>query len=338
MASLLCRGRAALTVVLVSIPVAFAGAAIPIQAHANSFPEASVSWYVTNYNTSDLHWQTLGCNLGTAAKNGQVGQDLVDVMDFGSVWYSGGTWGTDWIDADGIWHSWTQAQAVIDSYAYGFYGCTGSDTTAHLTIAAGIRNYGLGWSGQPASGTAGLAWAQLTNDFENSLGVFKSQVSVEGAIDAEPAFSSSAVAISWGNGFNGNGYAYYDYGSADGCPSAQPFGSCSHSWSQSDEYTVAYGILAAQTIPEIYATNGVNASQWQQISLWGALYGSYGVDIFAGELTQWNACQQRGGCTSPICCTNNLPSSGWNQLYNAVNNDPRTAQTNLAWSTDIEWG
>ena len=302
--------------------------------HANSFPPASITWYVTNFYTGDNHWYNAGCNLGGAALHGQVGQSLVVIMDFGSEWLSGSTWGTDWIDRDGVWHTWTQAQAVIDSYADGFYVCTGSDTSAQLTIAAGIRNYGLQWSGQPAAATAGLAWAQLTNDFENSLGIYKSQVGVQGAIDNEPPWSSPAIAINWGNGFNGNGYAYYDYGSADGCPQSQPFGSCNAGWTQANEYTVSWGIAAAQPIPEIYNQAGAQAAQWQQISLWGYYYGTYHTILFPGELTQYNACQQVGGCSG----VDNLPVQGWTQLYNALNADSRTADSNIPWSTDIRWG
>jgi hypothetical protein len=304
------------------------GPRVALHVEANSFPGASVSWYVTNYNTSDGHWYSLGCNLGRASDQGGVGLSVVVVLDFGSEIYnsSAGSWGTEWTDLDGIWHTWTQAQAVIDSYAAGFWDCT--TTRPRLTIAAGIRNFGF--QSSPTPGTAGLAWAQLVNDFQNSLGAHASQVSVSGAIDAEPAWSSPSDATSWGSNFSGNGYVYYDYGSADGCP---PYGSCNHGWSQSSEYTMAYGIPAALAIPEIYATTGANATQWQQISLWGNQHGVSGAIIFSGELTQWNACQTRS-CPG----TNNLPSAGWNQLYSALNSDSRTAQGTLPWSTDINWG
>ena len=322
-------GRSALVALLATAPIALGNSGAVTPAQANSFPSASVSWYVTNYNTGDGHWYSLGCNLGTAALQGQVGQDLVEIFDFASEIYNfgNGTWGTEWTDGDGIWHTWTQAQAVIDAYAHGFYVCTGSDTTAHLTIAAGIRNYGF--QSSPTPSTAGLAWAQLVNDFQNSLGVYASQVSAAAAIDAEPAYSSPTDAINWGNGFSGNGYKYYDYGSANGCP---PYGSCNNGWSQSSEYSMAWGIAAAWAIPEIYATTGANATQWQQISLWG-YQNAAGPIIFSGELTQYNACLTRS-CSG----TNNAPITGWNQLYSAVNGDSRTWQATLLWSTDINWG
>jgi len=52
-----------------------------------------------------------------------------------------------------------------------------------------------------------------------------------------------------------------------------------------------------------------------------------------GSLTQAAACSQVGGCSG----TNNSASTGWTQLYNALNSDSRSAQS-LSWASDLRYG
>ena len=59
----------------------------------------------------------------------------------------------------------------------------------------------------------------------------------------------------------------YDYGDAAGCRwsgTTATAGNCNNGWRQSDVYHVGWGAPPAYAVPEIYATNGVNAQQWQQ--------------------------------------------------------------------------
>lgn len=127
----------------------------------------------------------------------------------------------------------------------------------------------------------------------------------------------------------------YNFGSADGCPSsgaqtATPR-ACNNGWTQAGVWYVSYGAQPAYAVPEIYATTGVNASQWYYVSKYAKLAHAYRI-TFSGELTQSGACAQRGGCTG----TNNTPSQGYTQLWNKINSDTATA-SGIKWSVDIKW-
>jgi hypothetical protein len=105
-------------------------------------------------------------------------------------------------------------------------------------------------------------------------------------------------------------------------------------WSQGDVYYVSWGAPPALPLPEIYRNDGYLARQWQAVSLYGALYKG-GKMTFAGAMTQFQSCQQR---KSAECETlDNTPEEGWSQLYDRLNQDPRTAQQVLRWVTDIRW-
>jgi hypothetical protein len=296
---------------------------------AATFPAATKSWYVTNYSTAG--WYSRGCTLGTAALNNYNAgitdlQHTLVILDFATQIQSGGTWGTEWTEGDRVFHPWTQARDVIVEYAHGFYVCTGADTTATVNIGAGTRN--IFWTGVSRS-TEGLAWAQLVTTFRNSLGTYGTQADVFGAIDAEPNWSTATDARAWGTAYSNAGgrQPYYDYGAASGCP---PAGSCNNGWAQADEYDLAWGFSAAFAAPEIYATSGTNATQWQQISLWGVTHSRSKI-AFTASVTQSNACATRS-CPG----TNNTPLQGWTQLTNALNSDARTSGS-VPDTTDFDW-
>ena len=68
---------------------------------------------------------------------------------------------------------------------------------------------------------------------------------------------------------------------------------------------MSYGVPPRYALPEIYLTNGVNAWQWQQLSVYA--HANHGSPIyFLGTLTQFQACLG-GGCPG----ANNRPSDGW---------------------------
>jgi hypothetical protein len=58
---------------------------------------------------------------------------------------------------------------------------------------------------------------------------------------------------------------------------------------------------------------------------------------FSGSMTQYGACQQRGGCTFTSSDTMNTPQEGWNQLWSATYADPDTRMLLLRWMTDIRY-
>ncbi len=104
-------------------------------------------------------------------------------------------------------------------------------------------------------------------------------------------------------------------------------------WTVDDIWYVSYGAGAANPLPLIYATDGANAVQWYQMSLYSFTTYGYPMSI-RGTMTQYRACLQR-----PLSCDDsvkNSPSDGYFQLYDALNADPHTAQP-LFWSTDINY-
>lgn len=126
----------------------------------------------------------------------------------------------------------------------------------------------------------------------------------------------------------------YFFGDAAGCPTAEPAsnGSCNNGWKQADVYYVSYGSRTSFPVPQIYRTDGVQATQWWAISLYGAKYQGSKAR-FRSSLTQYQACQQRQNCPPS---TQNPPDQGWRQLWDAVNHDSRTLM-GIPWSTDVQW-
>ena len=168
-------------------------------------------------------------------------------------------------------------------------------------------------------------------------------------MDVEFGWSSASAALAWASGFhsinsgppNYTPYPYYNYGSCNGCPYTIPNGdSCSdlicypeNSWTVDDIWRIAYA-GSAWPLPEIYEIHGVNAYQWQYISLYGANH--YSKMIFKGAMTQYDACQTNDNCFE----IDNSPDQGWEWLYQAINSDSQTSQDvqlNPIWSTDISW-
>jgi len=91
------------------------------------------------------------------------------------------------------------------------------------------------------------------------------------ASDIEPSYSGPVQAQQLVNGDTNQGYAlYWDYGSADGCPTSGS-GGCNNGWSQHDVGYVSFD-GAAVPLPEIYNISA-NASQWTVIAhQWGNGY------------------------------------------------------------------
>jgi len=146
-----------------------------------------------------------------------------------------------------------------------------------------------------------------------------------GGSDMEASWNSVSATRAWTDGYNSaDNWRYVNYGSADGCPTSGS-GSCNNGWSQGDVRYVSYGSPPAWPMPEIYRTDGVHASQWDNIQeVAGYMY-------FLGSLTQWQACFDVGGCDPS---TWNSPGAGWQQLWDRVRDD----QARLEHSTDITWG
>lgn len=309
-------------------------------AHAISAPPNTTSWYMNTSNPSGLPTDAynMGCTLGTHDKNTSGTQDNVVVLLFGQPGYSGGYGTYVWGSRGGGPYQFLSTSLIantMEQFGKGYYICTGSDTSSQLYLAAGVNNYG-----SYVTNAHGSAWATMTTTISPWItnNNYASQVKIRAAADIEPDFGSATNAIAWVNGYNanyGSGLWLYNVGAASGCPiTGTPTASspCNNYWTVDNVWYVSWGATPFYVIPEIYNTVGANAEQWYRISLYSALYKG-GKISFPGTLTQYQACQQMGGCSG----VDNTPPQGWTQLFNSVGSDSRTVLSSIRWSTDIMW-
>lgn len=87
-------------------------------------------------------------------------------------------------------------------------------------------------------------------------------------------------------------------------------------------------------IPEIYHTNGVDATRWQGVSKW-AINNGLGRAIFNQLLTEYGACAQTQNCSG----IDNAPINAIDQMQQALNADSQTADglSEDLCVTDIKW-
>ncbi|MBI4497918.1 MAG: hypothetical protein HY689_08485 [Chloroflexi bacterium] len=293
---------------------------------APTAPLWSTSYYMATVSGTTLY--NLGCELGRRDLSVPGAQDNIVVLDFGMPAFRNGAYGT--ILFNNTFAATEEIAAAAQQFGKGYYYCTGSDLASYVRIAIGTSNYG-----RQVTYSHGRAWAQMVNQVAVWLynSGYSSQVHAAGASDMEMSWNSPPTTRAWVDGYSSaNWLNLYNYGDAAGCP---PYGSCGTSsypeWTQDDVWYISWGAKPAWPLPEIYLTNGGNAQQWYRLSLYAYLARGGRMHI-AGTLTQYQACQQVG-CHP---ATANTPQQGWSQLWDALNADPRTAQS-LRWSSDIRW-
>lgn len=305
-----------LTTVAILLGLAFAPSAL-------SAPTPTISRYVSTTDVS--RWYDLGCALGQAVKNGSRPKDAIVFLAFGRPSHNGTSYGT--IIYNNSFRSTAQIRAVAYNYGYGYYVCGPYDS--FLEISIGTTNFGSG-----TTNGHGQAWANMvdaTNDqFANNCCI-ADQVWATGGSDMELDWNSPSATRAWANGFNtAASWWYNNFGDAAGCP---PYGSCNNGWTQADIYYVSWQLPTAWPFPQIYNTTGANAKQWQRISLHGYTQHGQNPMYILGAMAQHQACLDTG---NPCTGVNNTAAQAWNQLYNELNSDSRTAQ-DLPYSTDISW-
>jgi len=300
---------------------------------AATAPAYTTSRYMSTVDPTKLY--NMGCALGQTAANTLGAQEHMVILDFGYTRYNSadGTYGTALFS--GAYASTAQIATAVENYARGYYTCSGQDKISHLKIGVGTNNKQTSTSA--VTYNHGSTWAWMVNTINSRLvsAGHNSMVTAIGATDIEMSWNTVYNSKQWVDGYvKSHQYALYNYGDAGGCPSSgSTSGACNNGWTTADVYYVSYGASAANfPIPEIYRTDGIQANQWKHISLYGAVNKGKAL-YFPGVLTQWQACNEVGGCTG----INNTPSTGWTQLYNAINSDSRTAQSNITYSTDISW-
>lgn len=284
-------------------------------------PSATTSRYMSTVDQAQL--QQLGCDQGAAAEDGVI------VLNFGQPWYNGSTYGTNLFDGNATFVSIAQIEAAVKKFADGYWNC--SPNGPYIRLVIGTSNY----HGSTTYGH-GQAWAEMVNRIQAYIETptsYASQIGAGAGNDIELNWNSPSATRNWVNGYTSAGsYPYYNYGACEGCPTAtNPGWIPDNGWSLEDVWFVSWGAAPANPLPEIYANSGVNAEQWQYVSLYA--YNNHGARInVKGSMTQYQACQDLG-CSS---AEDNTPSQGWTQLSNALNADSRTAQS-VVWSTDITW-
>ena len=292
---------------------------------AQSAPAPTSSRYMATIDGPTLFNE--GCSQSQAAEDGII------VLDFGEPWFQDGAYGTILFDAPGSFASTTQIEQAVEQFLQGYWAC--SATTTFARVGIGTSNF----RGATGSGH-GQAWAGLVDAVAAWIASppsYASQEAARGAIDVEMGWNSPAASRAWVDGYAAATQTpYYNYGDCEGCPASGavlpiPGRAINNGWTQEDVWYVAYGAAPAFPLPEIYLTNGVNAAQWQQLSLYANE--NHGAPVFfLGTMTQFQACEVGGGCPG----ANNSPGAGWTQLFGALNSDGRTAQQ-LNYSTDITW-
>ncbi len=254
----------------------------------------------------------------------------------------------------------------IFGFVRGYYNCVSvHNPTASLTVGLGINNS----ADDPSWLTFehGRQWAQMIDRLNNQYPDWQSTIKVVGAADFEPSWKHAANARQWAEGYASVDYSkYYFYGSCDGCPQITRDASGNYvagyawplapgsDWTMDDVWYLSFGISPAWPLPEIYATNGVHAGQWQNLAYYAVTCtvipstttlcepqrrGINRYMYFSGAMTQHRACIDLNYPPDCYPLLFNEPPAGWGQLWQALNNPntPLTHQAALKWSTDIAW-
>ncbi len=286
-------------------------------------PPTTTSRYMHTTDSTTLYNE--GCSQGLASPD-----DSVVILDFGKPWYENSSYGTRF-SVTYTFASISQIENATKRFLAGYWVC--APEGKHITLGIGTNN-----SGSYTNAAHGQLWAEMVSRVDSWIKAppsYEDKESVVGASDIEPGFNDPLSSRAWANSYAAvYTRPYYNYGSCDGCPSFNcprciPGGG-PYVWKVDDVWYVSWGALPAYPLPEIYSTDGVTADQWYRMSLYA--YNTYGQRMnILGAFTQWQACQGK------VCPeTDNTPEAGYEQLYQALNADPNTAQK-VGWSTDITW-
>jgi len=314
---------------LIAAGVGVSLSAPPVAQAATAIPY-STSYYVTKNDPTWAYNQ--GLALGKVANATAGTQRFVVILDFGTMRLSGSTWQVSLFGSSYV--SLATAGTIVYQFGIGFYTGAGSDLTSLLYVG-----FGTSTSGGTVTAAAGAALAAAARSVDQQFrSLVYQQVYAVGANDIEAWSQSSAdtAAINWFNGYAGYSGRpiFFNYGSADGCPStAVPTASsCNPGLTADMIWTVSWS-GPAYPLPEIYNTVGTQAKQWKYLSLYSNNTKKAGYFIFQGTMTTYQACQQNGNCSG----INNAPSTGWTQLSTQLATAPTAGGSLYSVETDIKW-
>jgi hypothetical protein len=304
-------------------------------AAAPTAPHAAWSWYVRYpYNKSSptdtsSNAYKLGCDQGTAdANNGNRNSELF--VDFGAQ-NSANTGNILPLTNTSV--SYTNVEHYAESFAYGYWICTGSDLTSTLYLAMGTNNS----IPDNVDSAHGSSWANVAKTVTQWTvnNTVASQVTIYGGDDIEPAYASQSRSVDWANGYNSVSSRpfYIDFGSCDGCPTSAttgngytfyPCSGCS-AWNQYGVWKVSWGEPSALALPEIYGYP--QQHQWSAISYYGkiAQSSSEGEVRFEGPLDEYD-----------LDSSTYTSAQAWTNFWNALNGDfsGAVAQT-PGWASEV---
>ncbi len=95
----------------------------------------------------------------------------------------------------GQFKSWATIASFVQSFAKGYYVCTGSDTSTVLHIAVGTNN------SLHTSSADGDSWANEMSIIESDISGYASQVVIYGASDMEQGWATASATITWFQGY-----------------------------------------------------------------------------------------------------------------------------------------
>ena len=273
-------------------------AMLALPALATAAPTRVQAWYMYGSTLSALKSAAYshGCSFGSSHPSG----NRLMLLDFGAGrQIDSNTYGA--LDFSGVRFSNPDILDALESAADGHHNCYNG--TGSTVIAYGNSNYHMSSNGVSSTDAYNIGFFQSQR--ARNLGAYQSNhgysaQSADAAGDMEPAWDGPGITRQLVNGDYAEGYAlYYDYGSADGCPSSGSSGACSNGWGVSDVAYVSWAKFAVP-LPEIYYT--VNADQWTVVrrnwnanhtnsyTFWGTT-GTTGVGLTPAE--GWNALAAR---------------------------------------------
>ena len=243
----------------------------------------------------------------------------------------GGYGATLWGGAD---LSTAQIGELVKDFVRGYAWCRTSGQ--QLLIGMGTSNSTIDRRNEVWIVGHGKAWGTAVRDVAGWADRYYPGVAkVYGAWDAEPSWSKPRNAELWMQGYNAvpGRRPIHDHFSADGCPRDKASGgACNNGWSQYHLWRLAWQYDPALPMPQIYATTGVNARQWQKIDEYGARVHHDGM-VFPGVMSQAAACRQARGCAR----VDNTPTQARTLMLRYLNLHPLTRQARLDTVTDMAW-
>jgi hypothetical protein len=271
------------------------GALLALPALAGAAPQPVHAWYM--YGTTPGGLESAAYNHACAFASDHPGGTRVLNLDFGAARkIDADTWGA--LDFSGVRFTNSSILEAMKAAADGHHNCyRGAGGTI---VAYGNSNYRMTDAGMTTNDARLAGYyqsyrAELLASYQAASG-YNRQSAAAGS-DMEPAWDGQLMTKQLVNGATEHGWAlYYDFGSADGCPSTADNAPCRNGWGVDDvAYVSFHG--SAVPLPQIYYS--VNADQWTVVRKW------------------WNTNAAGGYMFWGTTATNGVgltPEGGWNAL------------------------